>query len=239
MSIQVITASSQEEASKNAGELLVSLCTPPTTPILLLLSGGSVCSLLDACEFTTSASHITMTMLDERFSDNLLRNNYHKVSETRFVRSLVAHGAHPVPTLPYERWTLDEFVARLNTAVVSWKRENPHGKVYAVQGIGSDGHTAGIMPFVENKEQFDQLFVHHMLPYVGYDACAKNEIPLRVTVTTLFLTTSVDHSLVFACGESKQEALQKSLSKESALHEVPASVLTHMKQVTVFTDILL
>jgi 6-phosphogluconolactonase/glucosamine-6-phosphate isomerase/deaminase len=238
MSLSIIHKPTQEACTRSAGELLTELCASQEYPILLLLSGGSACDILRDLPYTYDATHITFAVLDERFSDTLERNNYHACKETLFCTSLLACGAKSISSLPFPHWTPDLLAKHLNHEVLAWKDTHKDGRVYALQGIGRDGHTAGIMPFPEDKAMFDSLFVEHLLPYVAYDAQHKNEIPLRVTVTEFFLRFSVDVALVYACGEEKRKALQQVCDQNTALHKVPASIVNQMKHVTLFTDIL-
>ena len=105
------------------------------------------------------------------------------------------------------------------------------------QGIGEDGHTAGIMPYPENSALFKSLFDDPEKWVVGYDAEGRNEHPLRVTVTLSFLREVVDHSIVYAVGDGKKEALRQVLAETGTLWQTPARIIHEMRNVMLFTDL--
>lgn len=236
MSIHIITEINVDILTKQAGDFLTKLCSHTDTPTLLLLSGGSAFQMLDQVSLV-EASHLTIGMLDERYSSDALNNNFLQLQKTTFYRSAVASGARTIDTSPQVVRSIDDLVCVMDDAIRSWKREHENGKVYIVQGIGGDCHTAGIMPFPENEARFDELFENESVLVVGYDAKDKNPIPLRVTTTMTFLRTMVDESLVYIIGESKRIPLQAILSDSGTTYSTPGRVLNEMKSVTLFTDI--
>lgn len=109
--------------------------------------------------------------------------------------------------------------------------------IFITQGIGEDGHTAGMMPYPEDPALFQSLFVDTDRWVVGYDAEAKNTCPKRVTATIPFLRNIVSESIVFMCGSEKRAALERVVNREGTVAKTPALILHEMKSVHFFTDI--
>ena len=205
-------------------------------PILLLLSGGSAISILERFALRQDARNITISVLDERYSTDSLINNFLQISQTRFCRSAEKNGVHSMWTVPRKNESLAALALRWEKMLRAWKKKNPRGTIIATMGIGTDGHTAGIMPSAENEKIFLWRFDNPHRWVVGYDATRKkNEHPLRVTTTVTFLRM-IDHTIMFAVGSKKKNALRRALQQESALHRVPARIIHTMKSVYLFTD---
>ena len=58
----------------------------------------------------------------------------------------------------------------------------------------------------------------------------------RVTTTGSFLRDHVQHGVVYAVGDTKQEALTKMYTQDVDLNFVPSRILHCMQDVHVFTD---
>ncbi|MBI3385611.1 6-phosphogluconolactonase [Candidatus Gottesmanbacteria bacterium] len=122
------------------------------------------------------------------------------------------------------------------------------GRVVITQGIGPDGHTAGIMParnasrseaggpYPEDPTKFAELFDNPDHWVVSYDATGRSPYPNRTTVT-MPLLRRVNHSIVYVCGKEKQQALAKTLASGGSLAETPARIIQEMGKVDLFTDI--
>jgi 6-phosphogluconolactonase/glucosamine-6-phosphate isomerase/deaminase len=92
----------------------------------------------------------------------------------------------------------------------------------ALFGIGSDGHTAGLLPFnsIMNSDRY----------YNNYQA----EDFVRITATPK-LVSRLDHSILYAMGEHKEDALHQ-IFKNGSMDEVPARILLSAKQLTIITN---
>ena len=130
------------------------------------------------------------------------------------------------------------FARRMEAAWLEWVKQFPDGKIFATLGMGPDGHTAGIMPYPENKDLFKRLFEDVKLRVVGYDADGKHEYRLRATATPTFLRTEVDAAIIYVTGAEKREALQRVLADTGSLAETPARVWKDMRNTQVLTDIV-
>ena len=208
-------------------------------PVLLLLSGGSSLNLLSDLNQELFGSHLTIGVLDERYSKEPNINNFAQLQKTSFYQETLKKEALFIDTKVGERETLEGLAQRFEATLRNWKKANPQGKVITTQGIGADGHTAGIMPYPENPKLFKSLFENKEKWVVGYDATlSKNQYPLRVTTTFPFLRSIIDVTIVYITGEEKKAALQRVMSENSSLAETPARIIKEMKNVKLFSDII-
>lgn len=203
--------------------------------ILLLCSGGSAFELLREIPKESLGPHVTLGVLDERYSTDGAVNNFSQLQKTEFYTIAVDAGAHTIDTRPQEKETIEHLAQRFEKELRFWRTNNPDGIVIATMGIGPDGHTAGIMPFPEDPEQFRKYFENPDVWVCGYDAGEKNQYPLRVTTTIPFLK-EIDHSIAYCTGENKREAVTRVLTDEGTYAETPARVIRDIKNVTLFTD---
>jgi 6-phosphogluconolactonase/glucosamine-6-phosphate isomerase/deaminase len=182
-------------------------------------------------------SHITIGVLDERYSQNLLDNNFSQLSKTDFYERAKSSGALFIETYMKDGETLDSMASFMNNEWKKWKMENREGKIYVTLGMGKDGHIAGVMPFPENPFLFKELFETEQDFVVGYDASIKNKIPFRSTSTISFLKIYVDYAVIYITGESKYISLRKVFAKDGKISEIPARIINTMKSKVLFTDL--
>jgi 6-phosphogluconolactonase/glucosamine-6-phosphate isomerase/deaminase len=238
--MQTVQCNNIQEAKKRVSETLRDLLLQyAEQSILLLVSGGSMLDALDADQLPNENQNLTFAVLDERSSDDPMINNFAQLIATPFAQKLLKTGAESIDTRVQPKEILARLAERFESALKDWKAQHPQGIIIALQGIGADGHTSGVLPFPEDAESFEQQFVDTSHWVTSYDATGKNPHPLRATTTLSFLRNEVDHSIVYAVGESKREALEKLLSDTGTLPETPARILLEMKQVTLITDIAL
>jgi len=239
--IDYISCTNKQEATSLAGKELTSLLTElkkKLQPTLLLLSGGSALPLTDAIEENQLGGHVTIGVLDERFSADPSINNFSQLTTTKLYKTGIAAGSSFIDTQIQHNESQQELSIRFGTALKEWREVYPQGTILITQGIGPDGHTSGVLPFPENPILFKTLFENSDSWTVAYDATGKNQYPLRVTTTLSFLK-EVDISIVFICGIDKTEALKKAFNPESLSEIAPARVIQDMKHVSIFTDIKL
>jgi 6-phosphogluconolactonase/glucosamine-6-phosphate isomerase/deaminase len=206
-------------------------------PTLLLLSGGSAFKVLDGLETENLSSNVTISVLDERFSQDQEISNFLILKKTEFFRKVESRGCKFFSTVPEDGETPETLAERFAHQMKDWRTENPDGKIIITQGMGEDGHTAGIMPYPEDPELFQKLFIEGTNWVAGYDAGNKNQYPLRVTTRINFLREQVDTSIFYVTGESKKNILKKVLDGAGKINELPALVIHEMKDVRVFSDI--
>lgn len=225
----------QEAVTAAASALTKLIAENSDKKILLLLSGGSSLASLEEVDTEKFGDHITISVLDERYTENPADNNFAYIAGTKFYKNAKNAGCHFIDTRIQENESQREMADRFNFALKQWRAENPFGKIIITQGVGSDGHTSGMMPFPENETKFAEYFENEKRWAEAYDAAQKNEFPLRVTTTNPFLR-EVDHSILFASGETKSIALKRVLEEGGEISETPAKIIFDMKDVQIFTD---
>lgn len=238
MNIQTI------ESKEGAADVMASEITSvllqekeSAVPVLFLVSGGSALNVLDKIDFSVLGLDLTIGMLDERYSEDPEINNFDQLIQTDFGKSAEEAGCAFIDTRIQENESQEHMGSRFESALAGWRVEHPGGKIITTQGIGSDGHTSGIMPFPENELMAAELFNTPSKHVVAYDVGDKSQHNLRITTTFTFLTEEVDQSFVFMCGEDKKEALQNVTVSEASLYAVPGKIVYDMKDVVLFTDI--
>lgn len=96
--------------------------------------------------------------------------------------------------------------------------------VIATLGIGSDGHTAGVLP--DSPAVSDETSFAVSYQWADY---------ARLTLG-LQLLRRIDHAFVLAYGEGKHDAIKRLRAHEEPLHTLPAVFLYDLPQVTVYND---
>jgi len=227
------TKSSKEALEKASARLNQILDAHSHIPTLFLTAGGSSFGLLE--QVVIFPRNFTVGMTDERFSEDLKVNNFSQLTETSFFQKAQEKGAYFIDTRVQSGEDLEVFGRRFEDALLKWHEEHPGGRIVITQGMGLNGHTAGMMPYPKQEDIFQELFEGKNWAR-GYDAENKNEYPLRVTVIMPFLRM-VDHSVLYAVGKEKEDALSRTLKTEGMLRETPARIIHEMKEVHIFTDI--
>ena len=235
--IDIHISSDSTESAQLAGKKLTEIFrTNKEVSILFLVSGGSALKILTFIDSTCFDSRVTVGVLDERFSTDPAVNNFAQLSQTDFYKKITEKNCHVIHTMPFGNETPGDLATRWEQSLRDWKNNHPDGVTVITQGIGPDGHTAGIMPYAEEPEIFKSLFEDFDAWIVAYDAEGKTPYRLRVTTTIPFLL-SVDVAVVYVCGLEKLDALKKTLAKEGSLAATPARVIQQMKHVSLFTDL--
>lgn len=225
-------------AQKAAAKLNFLLKKYRPASVLLLLSGGSSLNILSAFNSWCLDGGVTIGMLDERFSRDVAINNFALFSQTDFFRQAREEGCNFIDTRLQKNEQLAQLAKRFDGRLKEWMRQNKQGAVIITQGVGVDGHTAGVMPYPEDPALFKSLFLDGKRWVVGYDATRqKNKYHLRVSVTLSFLRERVDYSLVYLVEQNKREVLGKVLSRKGSLWETPARIIREMRGVCIFSDV--
>ncbi len=206
-------------------------------PVLLLLAGGSSMELYNRINPEYLSTNLTVTVTDDRFSEELDVNNFAILQSTSFYNDLIDVDAFCINTQPNAGETLEECALRFEKNLKEWKSDFPKGIVIAVYGVGADGHTGGMVPGVLSKADFDSKFNSENVWVSPINAEGKIEHPLRFSTTIPFMKNIVDHALFYVTGEKKKEILNTLLSEKKEYFEVPAVVMKDMKDVTLFTDV--
>jgi 6-phosphogluconolactonase/glucosamine-6-phosphate isomerase/deaminase len=219
-------------AARGGGQYLSKLLSE-SQPALVLVSGGSALRMLD--HVSVDASRVTLGVLDERFSVAPKYRNAEKLMRTPFGRQVQQFGR----VLDLDQGvfrSVDGFAKHVERQVLEWVEEYPEGVVICTQGIGEDGHTAGMLPMPQDADRFAELFAGDRR-FAGYDTAGKGRFQYRMTATVSFLREVVDVSIVFMVGDSKRRVFRSVQTGEAPLHEMPANIVHQMKDVHLFTDL--
>ena len=210
-----------------------------SSPVLLLLSGGSNLSYLDKIPSDVFNNKITISTLDERYTNDATKSNMAQIkSIDTFYKNAMLSDCNFIDTVIQSNESRDQMAIRINNEILHWLEFNSKGKVVITAGIGSDGHISGMKPL--DKETFTELFEDKNLNKLitGYDASSvDSENPQRVTTNMNFFRRikDISHIIVYAIG--KDEALKKVSNPIGKLNETPARILREMPNVKYFTDI--
>lgn len=234
--MEIFKQDDPEAAAAEAGEYLNSaLVENKKSPILLMVSGGSAFAILEYIGKTALGPNLTVSVLDERLSDDPEINNFSQLQKTDFYTDAFDAEASFFGTLPRPGETMEELRSRWDKNLNAWREENPGGLILATLGMGPDGHTSGILPFPETPEKFEQMFNGQNWTE-AYNAGIKNKYPERITTTLTFLK-NIDIGFAFVAGKDKQEKFTELISANKKTAELPAAVWNEMKDVKVFTDL--
>jgi 6-phosphogluconolactonase/glucosamine-6-phosphate isomerase/deaminase len=203
-------------------------------PILILVSGGSALTLLHNFSPQTIGEQTTISVLDERYTSEKNARNFSQLEKTNFFAFAKERKCSFFN--PYSHNDVKNSGAQFHSFLKDWKERYVTGHIIITQGIGTDGHTAGILPYPENQEFFHLRFDTEALA-IGYDTKEKTEYSQRITVTLPFLR-SVDHAIIYLIGNEKQAILERVLYPTEDLHQLPARIIHEMPHVQIHTSIL-
>lgn len=223
----------KHQARKKLSELL-SDAKNEKVSVLLLLSGGSSLGILDGNWTDVLGSHLTIAMLDERYATDPKINNFSQFMQTDLYKTCLEKGVSIVDTRVYSE-KLDEYTKNYDNAIKAWFEKNGDGRIIATVGIGSNGHVAGILPFLEDFEYFEKTFVQTSKFIAGYNTKGKDEYKYRVT-STLPLLKKINEVVTFAVGENKKDPLTKLFENSHPLNELPVQILNELENLYLYTD---
>jgi len=230
-------------------------------PVLFLFSGGSALSVLDMIDFSCLGGNLTFAPVDERFDPSGEASNLAAFMETDFFRKAESAGAHFIDTRVRKGQGRDDLANEFEATLREWMTMNfchseplsviasacpplegsekscprPSGKIIALLGMGSDGHTAGIFPDADENVFHDRFESDCLV--AGYRAPEYATCPERVTATLSFLEKNVDQAFVFVSGEEKRAVWERVLRNDEPIHLLPAGIFHRLRSAEVFTDI--
>ncbi len=189
--------------------------------VLWLLSGGGnvpvQLAVLDMLKHATP-DNLVISMIDERFVPLKSGNsNWHALVDG----GLNGNKARLEP--PILDWGLGLHEAAADWAARLQKAMSDVDVVVGQFGIGTDGHTAGILPHSEGVHEDQKL----VIGYKGSD--------FERLTTTPAMFRQLDLAVVVAMGESKKVVLERLATPLSA-EEQPAQLLLHARELIVYTD---
>jgi len=226
----------KEAGSGAVQNLFTILAENEMIPILLLFSGGSWLSLTIQNMAFFIHKNLSLSLLDERYSPLEKERNYYQLINSPLFLQIQQFS--PLNLFPYSQNmddTKEDIAEHVEKTFRNWKAQNPHGKIIICQGIGSDCHTAGIMPFPKDNTNFNTLFESKNW-VCSYDAAGKSVYPLRITVTNTFLRI-VDTSIVYLTGDDKKNAFYSLHLASKKLNLFPGQIIQEMKDVIIHSNL--
>ncbi len=210
-------------------------------PVLLLASGGSTAGIaVGVCEdakrligrgATPLSESLSLSLIDERFGPaGHGDSNWQRLIDLGLDECSV--NARPVLVdreIRENSFTaaIDAFDGFLKGAVARQKAERLY--IVGLFGIGSDGHTAGILPgsplSVETAEDEGRFAAGYVTDRFT-----------RITVAPPFFRY-IDYAVAYAAGSEKRAALA-TLEREAPIAAQPAQLLKRARETVVFTDAL-
>jgi 6-phosphogluconolactonase/glucosamine-6-phosphate isomerase/deaminase len=199
--------------------------------VLLLLSAGSALSFLNWAEIKNIPHQLTIGMLDERYDEAGLGNNFMEFAQSDFYREAEVAGVSFINSAVMEGESFADFGQRFERGITSWQAQNPKGVIIVTLGLGQDGHTAGLFPGFESKWDTAGAAVAYEVPK------EINAHTKRVSVTPTFLKNGVTAALAYVMGETKKKALSALMKKDGNRDTLPSLVWHDINNLTTVTDI--
>lgn len=191
---------------------------------LWFVSGGSAIDIQVDIMHQLNKSHerylgnLTIIPVDERYG-----SFDHKHSNAA---QLGQAGFNPTPALWIDvlsnNLSFEQTISQYNALAKKLIEKSDY--IIATLGLGSDGHTAGILPHSPALEAGEATIIGYI--WDDYQ---------RMTISpTVFMR--IDTAYVFAYGDKKQEALQRLFDNSEDVSELPAKLLYDVGSVTVYND---
>lgn len=235
--MQIVGSTDKKQATEKAASHLHSyLLDTADRPTLLLCSGGSSLAVLAYLTDRALRPNLFLGLIDERWTSEESGSNLSALKALPFVLYAQKKGVPIVGIEVVGSVSPEASATQYEGYLKQWRSTFQTGVIIAVLGVGSDGHVAGILPYPEEKNWFDETFLKTHKWVVGYDTKGKGDFSGRVSVSLHFLVQEVDVAIVYACGEEKRLALERVVYVSGSIAEVPARVLPLMKEVHLFTD---
>jgi 6-phosphogluconolactonase len=185
--------------------------------VLWFISGGS--SIYAEIEIykkiTPAQDRLVITLVDERYGPvGHKDSNYFQLKELGF----------DIPEskfIPYLNGDdISNTTQNINKIICEEIKKTDY--MIGIFGIGTDGHTAGILPnsTALNSKEF----------VCGY----KTELYNRITITPKVIGM-LDEAILYAVGEPKWKVVNK-LSYEIPIEDMPAQILKKVPLLTIYTD---
>lgn len=204
-----IKTNNQDEGIEYLVNALINALTAHSK-LIWLISGGSNIGIAVNVRNQLPDSllgRLSVALVDERYGKLGHKNsNHQQLIDAGFNFSSIKF--EPVITrsnLDFKQ-TADDYEKRISNLIVG------ADIVIGQFGIGSDGHTAGILPLSAACLENDR--------FVAYYRAADFE---RITLSFRALKM-VDQAYVFAFGNNKRETLQKLLDNDAELEDQPAQI---------------
>ncbi len=186
--------------------------------VVWLVSGGSVIPVaVEIRRRLGTPKNLTVGLIDERYGvPGHMDSNWTQLLAAGFdMNNVVA-----LPTLSGKSFeeTTSDYGKQLSNALASSDYS------LGLFGMGTDGHTSGILPGSPATEETDKL----VIGYRGPDY-------LRIT-TTATAIKQLDEAVLYAIGVAKHLALSSLIATELPISRQPVQVLKAIKSFTIYND---
>jgi 6-phosphogluconolactonase len=194
--------------------------------VLFFVTGGSsisvgskVSKILREYPDKNLLKNLIITLTDERYGKvghpdsnwQQLKNRGFDIPQAKFI---------PILTGDDRNTTIEKFNKMLNTELMI-NKENEY-KI-GLFGIGSDGHTAGILP--------ESVAVNSENLACGYDTPTFS----RITITPKMIE-KLDEAIVWAQDKDKWKIVENLLGENIPIARQPAQILKKVPLLTIFSD---
>ncbi len=213
--MQIVVAGTIQKGIEIAKEELYKRVDSKT---VLFLSGGKTPKpLYQVLAEEKIIKPAAVGMIDERYGNPYHKNSNEKMISETGLLSYFATRKIPFNPILQEHRSLDETAQLYDEKVRSLFFHFP--KSIGVLGIGSDGHTAGILP---NRNDFINPLFDNSQKHLFVSSFIDKMSPFGKRITLTFAGLSLlDYIIVFIFGKDKKEAINKALTPGS-LEEIPA-----------------
>ena len=203
-------------------------------PLLICVAGGSVLNeVLPVLNPHLLNQYSTVSVLDERYTDEEAGQNQFHFIKTPWFKTAVAQGAHTLAVPNGTVVSALEAARSFETQFLSWHRYALGGKVVVLGGVGADGHIAGLFP--HSDDECKGFCTNHLVE--AYDFDNAGEYKHRITPTFTWWRSFDPVTFIYMSGEEKRSALDAILSSEGEYNDTPARILRTLSECTIYTDI--
>ncbi len=205
-------------------------------PVLVLYSGGSglkVMQYLYEALVDVDLHQVIFAPLDERL--DIQYSNAKAFAEMESARLFMERGATLVDIGDVKDGLIavaDRYEEQIKDLIEDI--QDHEGVIISLLGMGTDGHTAGMFPYPEDMNFFEETFLTTSQFVVGYDVGDKNQYPERITLTLAALEQA-DYSFVYVTGAEKEAVLKRAFG-EGKIAEIPARLWKDLPKVKIFTN---
>lgn len=201
---------------------------------VLFLSGGNTPKpLYEVLAKEEILKPAALAMVDERYGEGVHeKSNEKMIRATGLVAAVERYGAPFYPILR-KGLSIEETAKEYDKVARDIFFNFP--KSVAIMGVGTDGHTAGILPETRNmKSEIRNTSNNH--EFVTSYTSEKMEPPQRITLTFAGLAL-IDFFIVFIFGKDKKKVLPQMLEGGS-VEEMPARFFNQVssKKSIIITD---
>ena len=219
-----------ENPAKEAGEHISKSIKECGADVVCLLAGGSALDVVKYIELPAISECRTIFMMgDERVSRERDLNNYMQLQSMYPDYRILEHT---IETIPLEGESVEIFAERIGVEFLQKITELNEPHIISLQGIGDDGHTAGIFPM--DRDSFTDSYKDTAM-YVPVHVNSL-EANFRTTFTPNWLLENVDEMIGFVAGEKKAAVTSMLTSEQKSLHERPAELLKQHHNAFLYTD---